>query len=43
MKVKIPGYWGGYPAAGGATAGYLVTTAEGQILLDCGIYSPFKG
>ncbi|GGF69500.1 hypothetical protein GCM10010912_13290 [Paenibacillus albidus] len=36
MKVKILGYWGGYPAAGGATAGYLVTTAEGQILLDCG-------
>ena len=36
MNVKILGYWGGYPAAGGATAGYLVTTDEGQILLDCG-------
>jgi len=36
MNVKILGYWGGYPAAGEATAGYLVTTDEGQILLDCG-------
>ncbi|MEK8132149.1 MBL fold metallo-hydrolase [Paenibacillus filicis] len=36
MQVKILGYWGGYPSAGGATAGYLVTTDEGQILLDCG-------
>ncbi|WP_028591753.1 MBL fold metallo-hydrolase [Paenibacillus massiliensis] len=36
MKVKILGYWGGYPSAGGATAGYLVTTDEGHILLDCG-------
>ncbi|MUG67094.1 MULTISPECIES: MBL fold metallo-hydrolase [Paenibacillus] len=36
MNVKILGYWGGYPSAGGATAGYLVTTEEGQILLDCG-------
>lgn len=36
MNVKILGYWGGYPTPGGATAGYLVTTAEGQILLDCG-------
>ncbi|SFE93434.1 Ribonuclease BN, tRNA processing enzyme [Paenibacillus algorifonticola] len=36
MDVKILGYWGGYPPAGGATAGYLVSTDEGQILLDCG-------
>ncbi|ASA21572.1 MBL fold metallo-hydrolase [Paenibacillus donghaensis] len=36
MNVTILGYWGGYPTAGGATAGYLVTTEEGQILLDCG-------
>ncbi|MCS7464371.1 MBL fold metallo-hydrolase [Paenibacillus doosanensis] len=36
MHVQILGYWGGYPSAGGATAGYLVTTEEGQILLDCG-------
>ncbi|AJS57278.1 MBL fold metallo-hydrolase [Paenibacillus sp. IHBB 10380] len=36
MDVKILGFWGGYPSAGGATAGYLVDTGEGQILLDCG-------
>ncbi|WP_237762921.1 MBL fold metallo-hydrolase [Paenibacillus sp. A3] len=36
LQVTILGYWGGYPSAGGATAGYLVTTDEGQILLDCG-------
>ncbi|WP_028546305.1 MBL fold metallo-hydrolase [Paenibacillus taiwanensis] len=36
MKVSILGYWGGYPLAGGATSGYLVTTEEGHILLDCG-------
>ncbi|NEW08948.1 MBL fold metallo-hydrolase [Paenibacillus sp. SYP-B3998] len=36
MHVNILGYWGGYPAPGGATAGYLVTTDEGHILLDCG-------
>lgn len=36
MHVTILGYWGGYPSAGGATAGYLVTTDEGHILLDCG-------
>ncbi|WP_438349342.1 MBL fold metallo-hydrolase [Paenibacillus sp. FA6] len=36
MDVKISGYWGGYPSADGATAGYLVDTGEGQILLDCG-------
>lgn len=36
MDIKILGYWGGYPSAGGATAGYLIHTGEGQILLDCG-------
>ncbi|WP_156291860.1 MBL fold metallo-hydrolase [Oceanobacillus salinisoli] len=36
MKIDILGYWGGYPTRGGATAGYLITTDEGQILLDCG-------
>lgn len=36
MDVKILGYWGGYPSAGGATAGYLIDTGEGQILIDCG-------
>lgn len=36
MNIKILGYWGGYPAADGATAGFLIQTEEGQILLDCG-------
>ncbi|TBL79747.1 MBL fold metallo-hydrolase [Paenibacillus thalictri] len=36
MELTILGYWGGYPSAGGATAGYLITTDEGRILLDCG-------
>lgn len=36
MKIDILGYWGGYPWNGGATAGYLISTPEGQFLLDCG-------
>lgn len=36
MDITILGYWGGYPSADGATAGYLINTGEGQILLDCG-------
>jgi len=36
MKIEILGYWGGYPKDGGATTGYLITTDEGKILLDCG-------
>lgn len=36
MQVDILGYWGGYPFQGGATAGYLISTEEGKILLDCG-------
>lgn len=36
MKVDILGAWGGYPAQGGATAGYLITTDKGQVLVDCG-------
>ena len=36
MKIKILGYWGGYPSQGGATAGYLISTDEGNVLLDCG-------
>lgn len=36
MNIKILGYWGGYPTRGGATSGYLITTDEGRILLDCG-------
>lgn len=36
MKIDILGFCGGYPWNGGATAGYLITTEQGQILLDCG-------
>lgn len=36
MKVTILGYWGGYPKDGGATSGYLITTEEGNVLVDCG-------
>lgn len=36
MRINILGYWGGYPSKGGATAGYLITTDEGKVLLDCG-------
>ncbi|WP_249870406.1 MBL fold metallo-hydrolase [Oceanobacillus saliphilus] len=36
MKIDILGYWGGFPTRGGATAGILITTDEGKILLDCG-------
>ncbi|MFD1037481.1 MBL fold metallo-hydrolase [Virgibacillus byunsanensis] len=36
MKIDILGYWGAYPSDGGATAGYLISTDEGRILLDCG-------
>lgn len=36
MKIDILGYCGGYPWGGGATAGYLVKTEEGEVLLDCG-------
>src|SRR5699024_3822768 len=36
MKIDVLGCWGGYPSLGGATAGYLVTTSESKILLDCG-------
>lgn len=36
MIVDILGFWGGYPTRGGATSGYLITTDEGKILLDCG-------
>src|SRR5690606_27804203 len=36
MKIDILGYWGGYPSEGGATSGYLITSDEGQVLLDCG-------
>lgn len=36
MKLHIIGCSGSYPAANGATAGYLVTSGESRILLDMG-------
>ncbi|MHB1653322.1 MAG: MBL fold metallo-hydrolase [Desulfitobacteriaceae bacterium] len=36
MKVTVLGYWGAYPEAGEATAGYLLETGEHTVLVDCG-------
>ncbi|NGZ74087.1 MBL fold metallo-hydrolase [Saccharibacillus alkalitolerans] len=36
MRMQIMGFWGGFPREGGATAGYLIDTGQGKILLDCG-------
>jgi ribonuclease BN (tRNA processing enzyme) len=36
MKITVLGEYAPYPAAGGATAGYLVQTEAGNILIDCG-------
>lgn len=36
MKLRIIGQWGGYPAAGGASAGYLLTHEGCHLLIDCG-------
>lgn len=36
MKITILGCSGGYPAAGGATTGYLIQFAGKNILIDCG-------
>ncbi|BCJ85739.1 MBL fold metallo-hydrolase [Effusibacillus dendaii] len=36
MKITVLGEHAPYPAAGGATIGYLVDTGEGRVLLDCG-------
>lgn len=36
MRVTVFGCWGGYPAAGGATAGYLFVHDEFKLLVDCG-------
>ena len=36
MKLRILGETGPYPAAGGATTGYLLSTDEGNVLIDCG-------
>lgn len=36
MKLTVLGYWGAYPKAGEATAGYLLQTDQHTVLLDCG-------
>lgn len=36
FTVDVLGCWGAYPAPGEATAGYLITTDEGKVLIDCG-------
>jgi ribonuclease BN (tRNA processing enzyme) len=36
MKLTILGHWGAYPAAGEATAGYLIQHEGNNLLLDCG-------
>lgn len=36
MKLRILGETGPYPAPGGATTGYLLSTDEGHVLIDCG-------
>lgn len=36
MKVTVIGYWGGYPAGGSATSGYLFEKDGFTMLVDCG-------
>lgn len=36
FRVRVLGYWGAYPEAGEATAGYLVETDRERVLVDCG-------
>lgn len=36
MKVTIIGFWGGYPAADGATSAYLVEEKDFKLLIDAG-------
>jgi ribonuclease BN (tRNA processing enzyme) len=36
MHIRIIGRWGAYPAAGEASASYLLEAGEQRILLDCG-------
>lgn len=36
FRVRVLGYWGAYPEAGEATAGYLVETDHERVLIDCG-------
>ncbi|MFC7370070.1 MBL fold metallo-hydrolase [Fictibacillus iocasae] len=36
MKLTVIGHWGGYPAAGEATSGYLLQKDGFNLLIDCG-------
>jgi ribonuclease BN (tRNA processing enzyme) len=36
MKLRILGETGPYPGPGGATTGYLLSTEQGNVLIDCG-------
>ncbi len=36
MQVTVVGFWGGYPAAGEASTGYLIEEDHFKLLLDCG-------
>ncbi|MGI5901296.1 MAG: MBL fold metallo-hydrolase [Desulfitobacteriia bacterium] len=36
MKITVLGFWGAYPKGGEATSGYLLQTAQHNILLDLG-------
>ncbi|WP_026677123.1 MBL fold metallo-hydrolase [Fictibacillus gelatini] len=36
MKLTVLGFWGGYPAAGSATSGYLLQKEGFNLLIDCG-------
>ncbi|ALX48684.1 MBL fold metallo-hydrolase [Lentibacillus amyloliquefaciens] len=36
MKLTIVGYWGGYPAPGGATSAYLLEQDDFTLLIDAG-------
>lgn len=36
MKLRVLGETGPFPAPGGATTGYLLSTEEGNVLIDCG-------